>query len=104
MCVDPCCRASPTGRTTEKAVPTEAATPNRGLYADAVNGSAASDDETVSSSDRKDSEDVDVPAPGVQAQVGSLAAALSMVVDLSFRAPPIEAVAAANFPFGNEAE
>jgi hypothetical protein len=44
------------------------------------------------------------PSCDVLPQVGSLAAALSMVVNLSFRAPPIEAVAAANFPFGNEAE
>ena len=44
------------------------------------------------------------PSCDVLPQFGSLAAALGMVVDPSFRAPPIEAVAAANFPFANEAE
>jgi hypothetical protein len=44
------------------------------------------------------------PSCDVLPRVGSLAAPLGMVIDPSFRAPPIKAVAAANFPFAKEAE
>ncbi len=44
------------------------------------------------------------PSCDVFPQVGLFAAALGVVVDPSLRAPPMEAVVAANFPFAKEAE
>ena len=89
MVVDSSSTARPIREINEKAVPTEAPKKKRGLFDAVLKNIAASDDASASSSDNNCPDDADVPVPGVQAQAGSLAYALGMVVDPSSRAPPI---------------
>ena len=87
MDVDPSSKAPPIRDHNEKAAPA-IAPKKRGLFDADLKNIAASDDESLSSSS-----DSDDSGPfkrfGVLPQVGSLAAALGMVVDPSSKAPPI---------------